>query len=266
MLLSIVIPTYTPEHLESKLEKFIRPQIKSFVRNTDMDGIEIIYVCNGCTNKIKQVLDEESKTCNIKQLWYDEGIGFTRATNEGIKASRGQYVLCFNDDAVILDYCPKNFWLTWLLNPMLKDKSVGMTGVHELFCNHSQAKFLIGYCVLIRRALLEQVGMFDEVFSPGAGEDTDLCIRARLNGWKVQTVDTPEHTGGTVMSGTFPIWHPGETTFHNWEAMGDFNPNSKWQKIFDRNSNLLKHRRESGYYDKPQPLPSTVELLPKLQG
>ena len=264
MLLSIVIPVYNPAHLESKIQQFLIPQLEGFRRNTTLAGLELVYVCNGCTEKTREVLLDYKKSMPIKILWFDQGLGFTKATNIGIQASVGEIVLMFNDDAVILDYCPKDFWMHWLLSPFLDDTSVGMTGVHELFCHHSQAHFFVGYCVACRRKMLEEIGILDEVFSPGAGEDTDLCIRARLHGWKTQNVDIKSES---LKPGecTFPIWHPGESTFHHWEAKDDFAPDSKWDRIFKRNSLILHDRKSMGYYDSKQPRIITIPELKPLE-
>lgn len=42
-----------------------------------------------------------------------------------------------------------------------------------------------GFCMLLKRALIEEVGEFDELAFPrGYGEENDLCMRAALRGWK----------------------------------------------------------------------------------
>lgn len=244
MLLSIVIPVFNPTHLESKIEKFLVPQLESFERNTNLAGVELIYVANGCTEKTRQVLESFKGRLPVKIMWFDEGLGFTVATNIGIKASRGAVVLLFNDDAIILDYMPKDGWKRWLLGPFHDDKRVGITGCHELMCPYSRELFIVGYCLACRREMLQQIGLLDEIFSPGACEDVDICIRARLAGWRVVDV-SPQ---ASAQQCTFPIYHPGESTFHNWESVGDFTPTSKWSVVFERNGQILAGRRTSGFY------------------
>ena len=47
----------------------------------------------------------------------------------------------------------------------------------------------VGYCMLIRRAALNDVGLFDEaLFGIGYGEECDWCMRARYRGWKHRSV------------------------------------------------------------------------------
>jgi GT2 family glycosyltransferase len=54
--------------------------------------------------------------------------------------------------------------------------------------NHNEARetgYVCGCTMLISRAVLEQVGLFDESFSPGYAEDLDYSLRARAAGFPV---------------------------------------------------------------------------------
>src|SRR5512133_1916626 len=47
-----------------------------------------------------------------------------------------------------------------------------------------------GFCMLIRRKLIEAVGFFDEEhFRDGYGEEDDFNLRARKAGWKLALAD-----------------------------------------------------------------------------
>jgi glycosyltransferase involved in cell wall biosynthesis len=57
----------------------------------------------------------------------------------------------------------------------------------------------IGFCMYIRRACLDQVGLFDvENFGKGYGEENDFCVRAEHAGWvNLHNLDTfVRHAGG----------------------------------------------------------------------
>ena len=43
----------------------------------------------------------------------------------------------------------------------------------------------VGFCMLISRKLIKQVGMFDPVFAPGYGEENDLSMRALKLGFDI---------------------------------------------------------------------------------
>lgn len=70
-----------------------------------------------------------------------------------------------------------------------------------------------GSCMLVRRTVLEQIGLLDERFF-AYQEDADYCFRARQAGWKVYYVPTAQitHYGGKGGSGVQPYrsiieWH-----------------------------------------------------------
>lgn len=41
-----------------------------------------------------------------------------------------------------------------------------------------------GFCMLIKRELINQYGLFDEVFGKGYGEEVDFCLRIGMHGYK----------------------------------------------------------------------------------
>ena len=48
---------------------------------------------------------------------------------------------------------------------------------------------VVGFCLLIRREVLDTLGVFDEVFERGYCEETDLHLRARAAGWRCVVAD-----------------------------------------------------------------------------
>jgi GT2 family glycosyltransferase len=66
-----------------------------------------------------------------------------------------------------------------------------------------EADFLMGACMLVRRAAVEQVGLLDESFFLFS-EETDWCYRFTRAGWKVLFFPGAEcvHVGGASHGGT----------------------------------------------------------------
>jgi len=58
---------------------------------------------------------------------------------------------------------------------------VAAAGVHAQV---AEVPVAVGHCVYFRRAALDEVGRFDEAFSPGYGEEVDWSLRARRRGWR----------------------------------------------------------------------------------
>src|SRR4030042_1963565 len=56
--------------------------------------------------------------------------------------------------------------------------------------HYMEMPLLNGFCLMIRRKLLDEIGLFDEEnFGQGYGEEDDLVLRARKQGWKMALAD-----------------------------------------------------------------------------
>jgi GT2 family glycosyltransferase len=153
----------------------------------------------------------------------DTALGYTRAANQGLLASKGDYVLLLNSDAVVTED-----WLDRLVQCAESDSSIGLVGplsnaatwqsvpeivrdgvfaVNELpptwtpndlareiartsARTYPRVAFLNGFCLLVRRRVLDELGVFDEEeFGRGYGEENDYCVRARAAGWQLAVAD-----------------------------------------------------------------------------
>ncbi len=70
----------------------------------------------------------------------------------------------------------------------------------------AEVEAVSGSCMLIRRAVVDQVGYLDEAFF-AYQEDADFCFRAREAGWKIYYVPTAQitHFGGLGGSRFMPL-------------------------------------------------------------
>ena len=61
----------------------------------------------------------------------------------------------------------------------------------------------VGFCLFVRRALIDAIGAFDMAFGLGYGEENDLCLRAARGGWRNVLADDAfvVHLGGRSFSG-----------------------------------------------------------------
>lgn len=244
---SIVIPTFN--HLQDLLIPCLDSVISTYMYNENIKTgtMEVIIVANGCTDGTIEYLQNRNVNSNgtiVKLLQFPEPLGYTRAANEGIKVSRGEYVVLLNNDVVVYD----KDWLEKLSEPfvtvtdkgydsdgILRDiyfrkSNVGETGA-LLRKSHVEGleDFIIGFCSMIPRKVLNEVGLMDEQFSPGGMDDADLSIRIQRAGYDILPVK-------------LNLYHPNESsTFHdldtNQELFG-----GKWQEIFDKNIQKLKDK------------------------
>lgn len=179
--------------------------------NTTKCDYELIFVDNGSkdgTIKFLEKLKEEKG--NIKIIKNDINLGFAKANNQGIKIAKGEYVLLLNNDVIL-----SRNWLEKLVICMESDKNIGVVGpltnhavgqqvINYTFSkkNNDVLKFaeiinmkysgvyehthrIIGFCMLIKREVIDQVGLLDERFGPGGFEDYDYCLRVNQHGYKI---------------------------------------------------------------------------------
>lgn len=85
-----------------------------------------------------------------------------------------------------------------------------------------------GSCMMIRRAVIEQIGYFDERYF-AYQEDTDYCFHARQSGWKVYYVPMARviHHGGRGGSGVNPYfgvyqWHRSYYLYYRKNLARDY--------------------------------------------
>lgn len=234
---SIIIPTY------NHCNDFLKPCCESIIKYTDLDDVEIVVVANGCKDNTREYV--ESLGSPFKLVWFDEGLGFTKATNEGVKASKGDIIILMNNDVVLLEQ-PKNQWLDFLCNP-LKD-NIGMTGNLKIWDASVERYFLVGFLVAIPRWVWNKVGPFDEAtWSPGGGEDIELCIKVEQLGLKIiQVPDEHNEVINGINVNRFMSFHKGEGTV--MDSVN--NKDNKWVKhIADVRTKLeYKYKLPPGWF------------------
>ena len=161
----------------------------------------------------------------------DENLGFTGTANRGMQLSRAD-VLLLNSDTIV-----SAGWLDAIMHCAATDPRIGtitpFSNNAEIlsfprFCennpwppgadpapvNASIAAAAVpaypdlptgvGFCMYVRRALLDDVGCFDaEAFGAGYGEENDLCLRAARAGWRNVLADNAfvVHTGEKSFAG-----------------------------------------------------------------
>lgn len=155
-------------------------------------------------------------------------MGFPENVNLALRHAPGQAsrVLLLNDDAIVppdalrilieaLDSSPRvaaagpalmnpdntvqgTFWQFPENRLAIKHALLGYQAAYPLSYQVTDRFWLSGACLLLRLSALEQVGGLDEGFSPGYGEDMDLCYRLLRHGWEIRLCDRARvvHIGG----------------------------------------------------------------------
>lgn len=196
-LTSIVIAThdqlaYTRQCLDS-------------IRNRTDEDYELIVIDNGSTDGTVEYLKSMS---SVRLIINSHNRGFPAAANQGIEASRGRQILLLNNDTIVT-----TGWLGRMLRAAYRDDGVGLVGPLSNHVSGEQAipvsytslesldgfawelgksnggqvletNRLVGFCLLIKRGVIERVGKLDERFGIGTFEDDDLTLRAVDAGYK----------------------------------------------------------------------------------
>lgn len=232
---SIVIPTY------NNCEAYLKPCIDSIIRFTDMNQIELIVSANGCTDNTQAYLTYlKTAVPHLKVVWNDEPLGYAKATNEGIKVSTCERVVLLNNDTVFL---PQNRddWVRYLSEPFDKDPKCGITCVVKGPSEPAGRDFAIFFCVMVSQYVFAKVGLLNEEYGVGGGEDTEFCIEAEKAGFTITEVLDKMWDGSQFVS-PFPIYHKGEGTMHNPDLV------KGWDNIFLRNSLKLAKKYNFDWY------------------
>ena len=226
MKLSIIIINYNTK-------KFLEECLKSVFEKMKNIDYEVILTDNGSSDGSAEMV--KANFPQVKFIENDENLGFSKANNQGIRISKGRYVLLLNNDTLVLDddfdkvikFMDENkdigilgcrinnpddsLQVSCYKLPSMWEMFTHYTWLTRLFPNsrwvgdyrrwpHNEIKevgFVIGAFFLIRREVLDDIGLLDEGFFLNA-EESEYSLRAKKAGWK--TVFYPDfriiHYGG----------------------------------------------------------------------
>ena len=204
------------------------------------NNYEIIFVDNGSIdNSVNFIKNDYPDTKVIINI---DNMGFAEANNQGVKVCSGEYILFLNNDTHV-----RKSFLTELVNTMVNDFNVGAcqskmllmdkpsildatgsfltftgflthegiwekdTGQYDQYKEIFSAK---GACMLVRRSVLDKVGVFDKDFF-AYFEETDLCWRIWLAGYKI--IFVPDSIIYHKMGGTTTQMHLPFIEYHSFK-------------------------------------------------
>jgi GT2 family glycosyltransferase/2-polyprenyl-3-methyl-5-hydroxy-6-metoxy-1,4-benzoquinol methylase/glycosyltransferase involved in cell wall biosynthesis len=189
-----------------------------------------LVVINDCSPEpeVSQWLrDIAAQEPRITLLENEENLGFVATVNRGMRLHPDRDVLLLNSDTEVA-----NDWLDRIqraayaqpqvasVTPFSNNATIcsyprfceandlpagwSTQELDQLCAQHLRGQALqvptgIGFCMYIRRACLDEVGLFDvENFGKGYGEENDFCVRAEQAGWvNLHALDCfVRHAGG----------------------------------------------------------------------
>jgi GT2 family glycosyltransferase/glycosyltransferase involved in cell wall biosynthesis len=180
------------------------------------------------------VINDQSDEFTTRYLRSLEGVelienevnqGFLGTANRGLLLSDSEFVCLLNSDTVVVD----SRWLDKMVHYARSHPEVGVISpvsneavnlsikmhpgadinlIARLVDQHSSAKYpdavtVVGFCLFIKREVIERIGGFDEIFGKGYCEESDFHYRAQRAGFTCKVADNVFmfHAGEASFSG-----------------------------------------------------------------
>lgn len=193
-------------------EENLKKCLKSLKKNANYKNYKMYFMDDSGTGEIAKRIRKEfpwvDVSSNIKNEGYSTSNNFL--IKKAIKEYNPDYILHIDDDTEVVD---KN-WLNGMIVIGEENKNVGIVGCKIIYPNgrlqwffkNGEINFLsdnnnvketnetsgiyelkevIGACLLIKRKVIEEIGLLDEKFNPAYREESDFCFRAGKKGFKI---------------------------------------------------------------------------------
>lgn len=212
-LTSIILPVYMNNY---PLFHYTGNCIGSIREYTNQDDYELIVIDNGSPIKPPNLNSYYAD----KVIQNEANLGVTKAWNQGIRASFGEYIVLINNDVQVYD--------SWLptMKACLNEGGLDLVMATPMYSNtepfarslesdqhfmrysgkyvkDSFSEFRDFSCVMFKKSLLEEIGVFDEDFFAYCS-DSDFIKRMELAGKKwastkmVATHHVSDATGASI--------------------------------------------------------------------
>jgi O-antigen biosynthesis protein len=201
MPVSFIVPLFNCLSLTQAMLASLRATLPAGLEH------EIVFIDDGSTDGTRQWLATLPAPCRF--ILNEKNLGFAGACNRGAAATTGELLFFLNNDLELLPgwFEPMQTLLSRATHPGLVgniqlNAASGLVDHTGISFNHKgkprhdtsvpvlprlmgerEVAALTGACFGIRRVLWRELGGFDEGFINGA-EDVDLCLRARVMGFK----------------------------------------------------------------------------------
>ena len=238
LLISIIILTHNQVEYTKKC-------IESIFTHTK-EPFELIIVDNGSTDGTVEYLESEvrGRRAEVRIIKNKENLGFAAGNNQGMATARGDYILLMNNDIVVTPN-----WLGRMISCAERDSKIGIVGpmsnyvtvpqlIKEVTYNKTnldglndfaadisnrytgnakQLLRVVGFCMLIKRAVINKIGGMDGRYGLGNFEDDDFSLRATLAGFESWMAEDCfiHHFGNRTFIGAKIDYR--ESVHKNWE-------------------------------------------------
>jgi GT2 family glycosyltransferase len=257
------------------LKGYTKNCVESIIENTDYP-YRLILVDNGSLPETRDYLESLKSDQRLKGHDYtlirnEENLGATKALNQGLQVSRGDYAMILNNDTIVC-----KGWLSEMVRIAEFSREIGIVNPNsnnlglrkpqwvslEKFAanlmkkyngQHMEMATAVGFCYMVKREVINTIGILSEEYGLGNFEETEYSIRAAREGYK-----------SVFAKGSY-VWHKEHASFdfiEDFEEM--FEKNQKmFYEMFGKPQRVLYliTKRNDGYFDKLKK--ETYELAQK---
>ena len=180
--IDIIIPSY--DNIQQLCDC-----VRSMVKYKKHHPLRLIIVNNGRV-PISQYIEECEDVVIVET---ETNLGWTGGLAEGLKHSTSEYVMFANDD-IFVPGCSRN-WLRDMVRVLQRSPHVAavgpssncVMGLQNMWTDMPQGvlytKFLIGFCILVNREILDKCGGVQPSWE--TGDDIDLSMRFASMGYSM---------------------------------------------------------------------------------
>ena len=203
---TIIIPVY------NAIDEVIEC-INSVLFNTELGESAEVLILNDASpdENVKPALERFNGIPGLTIKHGSVNVGYTVNVNKGLELAKDRDVILLNSDTIVTPNWLRNLKSaaysspnvgtvtavsnnagafsvphsgTNILPEGLKVKQIGRAISASVPANYIDVPTGNGFCLYIKRALIQSIGIFDkESFPKGYGEENDFCMRAVDNGW-----------------------------------------------------------------------------------
>ena len=213
---SVVLPVY---HCEPYLVEMASRLCLGGIRRGLPRDSELVLIddASPLETETRALAEEASRWMTVAYHRNPRNLGFVRSANEGLRRARGELILSVNSDIRLAPGSVER-----LVSAVCSAPDIGMAGpvTNNAFSARVQSvegcdplrsfsddefarldrfaesvarraggleevRWLMGFCIMLRRELLDSVGLLDERYGLGYLEEMDYAIRARRKGWRM---------------------------------------------------------------------------------
>ena len=182
-MIDVVVPNYVTEQSLAIVLRCLYS-----VRQFSGPDARLIFVDNG-SPALDAVLPELNMHAGAVRILNPSNLGFVKAVNQGLRASTADYVVLLNNDTEVAPHWLERMRAAFTGNIGIVGPRSQPNGTisgslpHKTATILPQGDMLVFFCAMISRAVIDRIGILDEQFGVGLGDDDEYCWRAQQAGF-----------------------------------------------------------------------------------